>query len=73
MKEIEVASGLVFTGIVNNSNLGAETTVETITETYGEADKLSKLSGIPIVAVTAEKSIATSDMVSLNLQKRIFD
>ena len=73
MKEIEVASGLVFTGIVNNSNLGAETTVETITETYGEADKLSKLSGIPIVAVTAEKSIATSDMVPLNLQKRICD
>ena len=73
MKVIEVASGLVFTGILNNSNLGAETTVETITETYGEADKLSKLSGIPIVAVTAEKSIATSDMVPLNLQKRIFD
>ena len=73
MKEIEAASGLVFTGIINNSNLGAETTVQTITETYGEADKLSKLSGIPIVAVTAEKSIATSDMVPLNLQKRIFD
>ena len=73
MKEIEVASGLVFTGIVNNSNLGAETTVETITETYGEAEKLSKLSGVPIVAVTAERSIATSDMVPLNLQKRIFD
>lgn len=73
MKEIEVASGLVFTGILNNSNLGAETTVETITETYGNAEKLSRLSGIPIVAVTAEKSIATSDMVPLNLQKRIFD
>ena len=73
MKEIEVASGLAFTGIINNSNLGAETTLETITETYGEAEKLSGLSNIPIVAVTAEKSIATSEMVALNLQKRIFD
>ena len=73
MKEIEVASGLTFTGIINNSNLGAETTLETITETYGEAEKLSGLSNIPIVAVTAEKSIATSEMVALNLQKRIFD
>ena len=73
MKEIEVASGLAFTGIINNSNLGAETTLETITETYGEAEKLSGLSNIPIIAVTAEKSIATSEMVALNLQKRIFD
>ena len=29
-KEIEVASGLTFTGIINNSNLGLETTVETV-------------------------------------------
>ena len=73
MKEIEAASGLVFTGIINNSNLGAETTLETITETYGEAEKLSELSGIPVVAVTAEKSVAGENMVPLTLQKRIFD
>ena len=30
MKEIEAASGLRFTGLVNNSNLGEETTPETV-------------------------------------------
>ena len=73
MKEIEGACGLAFTGIVNNSNLGAETTIESIEATYGKVQELCKLTGLPLVATTAEKSIATDIMVPVVLQKRPFE
>ena len=73
MLEIEWASGLKFTGIVNNSNLGAETTREDILSTFSRAEELSALSGKPVVAVTAEETVAGEGMVPLRLQKRIFD
>ena len=73
MKEIEWASGLTFSGIINNSNLGAETTLSHILSTTEKAEALSRLSGLKVVAVTAEKTIAGEGMVPLTLQKRIFD
>lgn len=73
MKEIEAASGLVFTGIINNSNLGAETKREDIKATFGEAERLKAISGLEIVAVTADEALAEEGMVPLRLQKRIFD
>ena len=73
MKEIEWASGLTFSGIINNSNLGAETTLSHILSTTEKAEALSRLSGLSVVAVTAEKTIAGEGMVPLTLQKRIFD
>ncbi|MGN1163996.1 MAG: ParA family protein [Candidatus Ornithospirochaeta sp.] len=73
MLEIEWASGLKFSGIINNSNLGAETTVEDILSTFSRAEELSVLSGKPVVAVTAEETVAGEGMVPLRLQKRIFD
>ena len=73
LKEIEGACGLAFTGIVNNSNLGAETTVKSIEATNGKVQKLSELTGLPVVATTAEKSIATDTMVPVVLQKRPFE
>ena len=73
LKEIEGACGLAFTGIVNNSNLGAETTAKSIEATFGKVRKLSELTGLPVVATTAEKSIATGAMVPVVLQKRPFE
>ena len=73
LKEIEAACGLAFTGIVNNSNLGAETTVESIEASYGKVRKLCELTGLPLVATTAERSIATDTMVPVVLQKRPFE
>ena len=73
LREIEGACGLAFTGIVNNSNLGAETTVEIIEKTCGKAQRLCEMTGLPLVAVTAEKSIAGPDMVPVVLQKRPFE
>ncbi|MCR5732125.1 MAG: hypothetical protein K6G51_04225 [Sphaerochaetaceae bacterium] len=73
MREIEGACGLKFTGIINNSNLGQETTVEKIQATYERAQKLSETTFLPLVYTAAEESIATEDMVPLKLQRRPFE
>ena len=73
LREIEEACGLAFTGIINNSNLGAETEVGHIVQTQKEAERLCSLTGLPLVATTAQKNIATSDMVGVILQKRPFE
>ncbi len=75
MREIEQAGGIKFTCIVNNSNLGAQTTKECVESTFGEAQRLSDLSGLPVAAVTADESIAQKidfeNVISLKLQKHI--
>lgn len=75
MREIEQAGGIKFTCIVNNSNLGVQTTKECVESTFDEAQKLSDLSGLPVAAVTADESIAQKidfeNVISLKLQKHI--
>jgi hypothetical protein len=48
MKEIEAASGFTHTALVNNTNIGIENTISVINESKTEAEKLSKLSGLPV-------------------------
>lgn len=57
MKEIEAASGLRFTGLVNNSNLGEETTPETVLLSLPYAEETARLTGLPIVMTTVEKEL----------------
>ena len=73
MREIEIACGLAFTGIVNNTNLGAETTLDLVKGSYRKAEELCKETGLPLFMVTAESTIATEEMFSLRLQKRPFE
>ena len=79
MKEIETACGLAFTDIVNNANLGPETTPETVLSAIDYMEKLSQLSGLPIFAHTAECSVAEQltgkldPVISLQLQEKYFD
>lgn len=73
MREIEGACGMAFTGVINNSNLGAETTTEMVKATYGLCEQLCKAVDLPLVAVTAEESVADGDMVAVKLQKRPFE
>ena len=79
MKEIETACGLAFTDIVNNANLGPETTPETVLSAMDYMEKLSQLSGLPIFAHTAETAVAEqltgklSPVISLRLQEKYFD
>ena len=73
MSEIESACGLRFTAVINNSNLGAESTASLVRSTYGKAEELCTRTGLRLMAVTAEKSIAEDGMVPLKLQKRPFE
>lgn len=73
MDEIETAAGIKFTGIVNNSNIGQETTPQDIIDTYQEAQKLSSITGIPIVLTTAQEDVAKEmdGVFPLTLQSKI--
>ena len=75
MREIETAGGIPFTAIVNNSNLGAETTPETVRATRERAEALSHLSGLPLLFTSAEACIAdavSEPLFALTLQKKYF-
>ena len=79
MGEIEAACGLRFTDIVNNANLGTETTPETVLDAVPYMEELSRLSGLPIFAHTAQANVAKaldgklSPVLSLQLQEKYFD
>ncbi len=76
VQEIELAAGLKFTGIINNSNLGAETTEETVLSSAEFGKQCSQLTGLPLVATGVEESLAESlkgkvpGILPLKLQKR---
>ena len=79
MREIEAACGLAFTDIVNNSNLGPETTADTVLASLDFVEKLSELSGLPIFAHSAESQVAEAlkgklePVISLRVQEKYFD
>ncbi len=52
-EEIEAASGLPFTGIANDSNLGAETTAEDVLSSYAWAQDMAGALGLPVVLTAA--------------------
>ncbi len=73
MGEIESACGLKFSAVINNSNLGAESTAETVRSTSEKAEELRRRTGLPLFATTAEAGIAEDGMLPLKLQKRPFE
>ncbi len=76
MKEIEAACKIPFTAIINNSNLGEETTAEAIEKTQKEAEALSKISALPIAYVSCREDLAekinAERVFPLKLQEKIF-
>ncbi len=79
MREIEKACGLSFTDIVNNANLGPETTADTVLESIPYIEQLCQLSGLRLFAHTAESFVARQLMgkldpvIPLRLQEKYFD
>ena len=57
MREIEQAGGIAFTGIVNNSNLGEETTARTVLNYVEYASEVSRITGLPVKMTRAEQSL----------------
>jgi hypothetical protein len=77
MKEIEGACGLQFTCIVNNSNLGDETTADTVRDSLNFVKGLSDMTGLEVWMHTAKEVVAEQltelDVMPMVLQKKIFD
>lgn len=60
MHEIENAAGIKFTGIVNNSNLGDETSENNIRSSFEYANEVSRLTGLNIYATSVKEDAADS-------------
>ena len=79
MREIEAACGLRFTDLVGNTNLGSETTAETVLSALPYMEELSRLSGLPVFATTATYEVAAElagkidNVIPLKLQEKYFD
>ena len=76
MREIEAASHLKFTGIVNNSNLGnVATSAGVVLRSVDYANALAKAANLPLVATTVDERIYDElkeqipDLFPLQLQK----
>lgn len=75
MREIEAACGIPFNCIVNNSNLGYETTKQTILASEEYVKSLCDISGLPLWMTTVEEKLAKdlNHVFPLRLQKKYFD
>ena len=77
MREIEAAGGIRFTALVNNSNLGVETTAEDVLASVRYANEVADMSGLPVVMTTADERLQDelkdriSNLFPLKLQKKI--
>jgi len=75
LREIEAACRLPFTGIVNNTNLGAETTAETVLGSLGYARGVADAMGLPVKFTCAPECLAgelegrVPDLFIVNIQK----
>lgn len=75
--EIENACKIKFTGIINNSNLGRETTVEDVISSVEFATKLAQKLGLPLVLNTVDEKLyeqlkdKVSNLYPLLMQKKI--
>ena len=74
MREIAAVCAVPFTGIVNNSNLGEITTAQNVRATFGEAEKLAKISGLPLLFTSVREDLAGElageHVFPLTLQKK---
>ncbi len=75
MREIETACGIPFTAIVNNSNIGEETTAEDVRASFSEVKRLSELTKLPILFTSVKESLLNEfegeEILPLRLQNKI--
>ncbi|MCQ2440301.1 MAG: hypothetical protein MJ076_00195 [Clostridia bacterium] len=78
MREIETASGIKFTGLINNSNLGKLTTKQTVIDSLKFADGVSKASGLPIFCTAVKQGLfdrkdgSLKNVFPIELQENIY-
>ena len=77
MREIETAGGIRFTALINNSNLGAETTAKDVLASMSYAEEVAVMSNLPLVMTTADERLQDElkdkipNLFPLKLQKKI--
>ena len=75
LREIEAACQLPFTGIVNNTNLGPQTTADTVVGSLAYADEIAALMKIPVrftcapAAIAAELEGKVAHLFPIEIQK----
>ncbi len=73
LEGIKRASGLEFHGIINNSNLGEETTAETILNAIPHAEEFADLAGLPLLMTTAPDWVDLPNTVKIiDITKKLF-
>ena len=76
LHEIEGAAHLSFTDIVNNSNLGEETTREVLLDSLPYVKEACEATGLPLWFHAAEAEVAKSvpelEILPMKLQKKPF-
>lgn len=77
MAETESAGKFKFTGIINNSNLGVETTAEDVLNSMEYAQSVADATGLPLVATSVDEKLFNElsgkidNLFALKLQKKI--
>ena len=77
MHEVETASGIPFTAVVNNSNLGEETAPEDVLSSVLYGQELSAAAGIPLKFTSVDQRLFTAlkdcipNLFPLRLQEKI--
>lgn len=77
LREIELAGGIPFTGIINNTNLGRETGPDVVLNSVSYAEAVSKRMNIPVVMTTVPVELfpqlegKIENLFPLELQKKL--
>lgn len=77
MNEIETACGMKFTAIVNNSNIGEETTAQDVLDSLDYARRVAEATNLPIRLTTVDEKLYNNlygqvdNMMPLRLQEKI--
>ena len=73
LEEIKRASGLEFHGIINNSNLGKETTEETVINAVPYAKRLAEIANLPLLLTTSPDWLDIPDTIKItDITKKLF-
>lgn len=77
MSEIELASGMRFTAVVNNSNIGEETTAQDVLDSLEYANCVASAAGLELKMTTVKEDLynqlceSVENLMPLKLQEKI--
>ncbi len=73
LEAIQRASGLTFHGIINNSNLGEETTAETVINAIPYATEFAQMANLPLLLTTSPDWVEVPNTVKIkDITKKLF-